>query len=189
MSRHALKLKDFNTEAEASITALTRSLAFDPIKKDDECESCLALKSEAESLKAGFADKHAAEIDQLKLRFENELDALREDLNLNLKTGLGQCLTALFPALADASLRRGLEAEIQRSLASSLPDVLSVSISPCLTDIPVVPSKVVITKDPTLSGYVVEIKQGAARTRLDPEAILNTCLNLLEAETTKGISK
>lgn len=188
MSSAALKLTDFNSTEGASISAMTQSLAFTPVKAEDECGSCRGLETEIAALTARQADDFSSQLEQLKSRFQDEVEALHQALDVRLKDGLSQCLMALFPALADVSLRRGLEAEIRQSLKDSLPETLTVTISPELSDPVDVPPGVTVTQDPNLAGHTVDIKQGAARTRLDPDAILNSCLALLKTDTPEEMS-
>ena len=183
MSSASLKLTDFNLDGEATISAMTRSLAFTPVKAEDECGSCRTLEAELAALTERQADSLSHQLEQLQSRFQGELESLHQDLNIRLENGLAQCLTALFPALAEVSLRRGLNAEIRKSVMDSLPESLNVSISADLSDPIDVPSGVIVKQDPNLAGHTVEIRQGAARTRLDPDAILNSCLALLQTDT------
>lgn len=189
MSSVSLKLMDFNMDGGNSTSAMTQPLAFIPVKAEDECESCRALESELAALTERQAAEFSLRLEQLESRFQDQVEALYGDLNQYLKDGLAQCLTALFPTLANVSLRRGLDAEIRQGLMDSLPDSLSVNISPDIIEHTNVPQGVTVMRDPKLSGHTVEIRQGAARTRLAPEAILNSCLALLKSDNVGEMSK
>lgn len=188
MSSVALKLRDFGVESDDLSAMLSRSLAFTPAGTEEVCGSCERLSSEFDKLEAQYAQNIAAQAQALELAFQKELEVLQQSLEAQLKLGLHQCLSALFPALAEASLRRGLEREIQTSVMQALPGSLSVQISPDLSGAVEVPSGVQLDEDPDLRGQRVEIIHGESRTRLDPQAILNTCLAILNSENPEELA-
>ena len=183
MSVAALKLTDFNQEGGTSLATMTKPLGFKPRPTDELCESCQAAGQNLAALEARHAENLAAQIEALQSAFDSELHTVREALEAKIQTGLFECLSALFPALAEASLRKGLQAELRRGLVETLPESLSVRMSAALTQIIDLPDGISSTPDPNLAGYEVEIRQGEARTVLDPDAILNACLAVLKSNT------
>ena len=189
MTQGALKLTDFSLDDGASISAMSQSLAFNPVEVEENCESCRVASAELQALAARQADDLTSQIEDIQSRFDGELEKLQMDLAARLRVGLNQCLTALFPSLAQASLRKALEVEISQSLTDTLPESLSVKISSDVSDIIDVPNGITLTQDSNLTGHIVEIQQGEARTRLDPDVILNRCLALLNSDISNEIPK
>ncbi len=187
MSVAALKLTDFNQEGGTSLAMMTKPLGFKPRQTDDTCESCQAAGQNLAALEASYAENLAAQMEALQSGFESELHKVREALEVKIQTGLFECLSALFPALAEASLRKGLQDELQRSLMETLPESLSVRISSTLENTIELPDGISLTPDPNLAGHKAEIRQGDARTLLDPDAILNACLAVLKSNTVEEI--
>ncbi len=189
MTSEAVRLIDFNLDEGAPLVAMTKPLAFVPAQADEVCEACQSAKTKLATLETKYEEDLATQVKGIEARFESEIQTLKEDLDAKLRMGLDQCLTALFPHLSEASLRKALQAEIRESLMDSLPGQLSVRISPECSGIIDVPFDVSMTQDPDLSGYSVEIRQGDARTRLDPEVILNNCLAFLKPEPSNETPK
>lgn len=182
MSHLAYKLMDFGSATEASLQAAERPLEFRPKLPAARCETCEAIEAEAANIKADYEEKLAGQMQNLQAEFQNKIDDLQNSLDETLRLGLRQCLTALFPALAQASLREALKTEINSHLTDSLPQTLDVKVSPDVSEYIDLPPAIKVTKDKNLSGYVVEIHQGAASTRLDPDAILNRCIAILKTD-------
>jgi len=189
MSGVVIKLTDFNSDEWLSSIAMAQPPASGSVEAIEPCDVCKKTEEKLATLEAQCAEDVAAQLAAMQSRFDDQLRILQHDLEGRLQQGLSQCLTALFPALAETSLRQGLEAELQQSLMDAMPETLSVRVSPDVSDLIDVPSGVKLTNDPTLKGHVVEIIQGAARTRLDPDAILNQCLAHLKPATLDETSK
>lgn len=195
MTLARLSLRDFAQATNLPLEALSRELSetgpTTPRSGQSArgCEMCEVLKDSHARALAQAETIPAAKLLELEAQFSEQLEAMKASLRAEVHAGLSQLLTALYPDMAGAALRASLEKELAQAALNPTQDEVRVHVPPALLkDIASEATDAVFCEDPSLSGHKINLHRGGGVTRIDPDAILQTCLTFLNSSTAESAS-